>query len=368
MALPDYSENLIRLAKALVDQENARILVPPQDNSTGFWFGGGNVVEAPDDSVLIIGRYRNYGDSRTGVGAGERGLELAIFRAESVDEPFEKLLSWSKEDLKCGDKEVVSIEGATLLLDGNTAEIFVSTEKDISYPEDIAGFQKSGTGVWSIDHLSAPVVLDLKKSPVEEVLVGPDHARLHVKDPKAFHLPNGDTALIFCNHPYTWSSSNSSLAIRKRGEESFEVVTHDLLPRGPVWDIAVSRVTDRMEVPKLGKFADLPEMCLYFYCGAEGLRQLDENPKAVKRPRGWSCEEIGGVAMGIESEFPNLERLSINEAFFTSPTGTGCSRYVSTLVTDQGIFATWQQSQDDLSQPLVGHFLPMKKVEEILSQ
>ncbi|MEM1297027.1 MAG: hypothetical protein AAGH89_16800, partial [Verrucomicrobiota bacterium] len=89
MALPESSENLIRLAKALIDQENARVLVPPQDNSTGYWFGGGNVVQAPDGSVLIIGRYRNYGDSRTGVGAGERGLELAIFRANAVDEPFE---------------------------------------------------------------------------------------------------------------------------------------------------------------------------------------------------------------------------------------------------------------------------------------
>tara|TARA_R110002096_G_scaffold16106_5_gene54976 strand:- start:370 stop:1473 length:1104 start_codon:yes stop_codon:yes gene_type:complete len=367
MALPEYSENLIRLAKALINQEKAKVLVPPQDNSSGYWFGGGNVVQAPDGSVLIIGRYRNYGDSRTGVGAGERGLELALFRAESVDDPFEKLLSWNKEELQCGEKEVVSIEGATLLLDGNQAELFVSTEKDISYPDDLADFQKAGTGVWSIDRLVAPVVLDLQKSPVEEVLTGPDPAHLHVKDPKAFHLPNGNTALIFCNHPYTWSSSNSGLAIRKRGEETFETVTHDLLPRGPVWDIAVSRVTDRMPVPKLGKFVDLPEMCLYFYCGAENLRQLDDNPKAVKRPRGWSCEEIGGVAMGIEDEFPSLERLSVNEAFFTSPYGTGCSRYVSTLITDQGIFATWQQSQDDLSQPLVGHFLPMKTVEEILS-
>jgi hypothetical protein len=47
--------------------------------------------------------------------------------------------------------------------------------------------------------------------------------------------------------------------------------------------------------------------------------------------------------------------------------GTGCSRYVATLVTDAGIFANWQQSQDDLSQPLVGNFLPMDRVIEILS-
>jgi hypothetical protein len=36
-------------------------------------------------------------------------------------------------------------------------------------------------------------------------------------------------------------------------------------------------------------------------------------------------------------------------------------------MTKDGIFATWQQSQDDLSQPLVGHFLSMDRVREILS-
>ncbi len=366
MALPDSSENLIRLAKALIDQQKAAVLVPPKQNSTGFWFGGGNVVQAPDGSVLIVGRYRNFGDSRTGVGAGERGLELAIFRADTVTGPFEKVMSWSKEELKCGEKEVVSIEGASLLLDGNGVELFVSTEKDVEYPDEVAGYQKMGTGVWSIDRLRAPVFLDLKKAEVEEVIVGAEPARLHAKDPKAFALPSGETALIYCNHPFTWASSNTSLALRKRGADSFERVTDDLLPRGPAWDIAVTRVTDRMTVPKLGRFADLPDTSLYFYCGAENLRQLDENPKAVKRPRGWSCEEIGGLACGTDEAFPALERLSVNAALFFSPYGTGCSRYVSTLVSGEGIFATWQQSQDDLSQALVGHFLPMDEVERIL--
>ena len=49
------------------------------------------------------------------------------------------------------------------------------------------------------------------------------------------------------------------------------------------------------------------------------------------------------------------------------PHGTGCSRYVATVVTEDGIFANWQQSQPDLSQPLVGHFLSMEKVTEILA-
>ncbi len=369
MALPDSSENLIRLAKALVDQEKASILIPAQHPSTGFWFGGGNIVQAPDGSFLIVGRYRNFGDSRTGVGAGDRGLELAIFRADSFDAPFEKMLSWSKEDLKSGEKEVVSIEGASLLVGANGVELFVSTEKDVAYPEGYEEYQKPGTGVWSIDRLAASVFLDLPKSPIEEVVVGKEPSRLHVKDPKAFLLPGGETALIYCNHPHTWASSNTSLALRGRGnadDQTFEHVTDDLLLRGPAWDVAVTRVTDRLPVPKRGRFEDLPDICLYFYCGAENLRQLDANPRAVQRPRGWSCEEIGGLAFGIESDFPKIDRLSVNEALFTSPYGTGCSRYVSTVVTESGICAIWQQSQEDLSQPLVGHFLPMETVEKIL--
>jgi hypothetical protein len=52
---------------------------------------------------------------------------------------------------------------------------------------------------------------------------------------------------------------------------------------------------------------------------------------------------------------------------FVSPWGTGCSRYVSTLVTASGILATWQQGQADGSQPLVAHALSMDDVESILA-
>ncbi|MEM7010488.1 MAG: exo-alpha-sialidase [Verrucomicrobiota bacterium] len=366
MSLPEYSESLTRLAKGLVDQDAAKIIVEPQDRSSGYWFGGGNVVQAPDGSLLAVGRYRNYGDSRTGVGAGARGLELAIFRAEGVDGPWEKIVSWSKADLKCGDKEVVSIEGSSLLFGEDGVELFVSTEMDIPYSSEAADFQKPGTGVWTINRLAAADVAGLKESAVEEIFAGRDLAHLHVKDPTAFRRANGDTALIYCNHPYTWSSSNTSLAIRKAGTNEFEHVTDQMLQRGPVWDIAVTRVTDLMPVPKLGKLADAPDVSLYYYCGAEGLRQLDDNTLAVKRPRGWSCEEIGGVAFGVDSEFPTIDRLSIDEAFFTSPHGTGCSRYVSTVVLEDGIFTTWQQSQPDQSQPHVGHFTPMEKAAELL--
>ena len=51
-------------------------------------------------------------------------------------------------------------------------------------------------------------------------------------------------------------------------------------------------------------------LSLYFYDGAECLRQLDAHKKAVDRPRGYSCEELGGLAYGFDRDFPNLHRLS----------------------------------------------------------
>jgi hypothetical protein len=36
------------------------------------------------------------------------------------------------------------------------------------------------------------------------------------------------------------------------------------------------------------------------------------------------------------------------------------------LVTEDAVYAAWQQSQPDLSQPFVGFALPMEEVERIL--
>ncbi|MCB1232165.1 MAG: exo-alpha-sialidase [Verrucomicrobiae bacterium] len=363
-------EKLVNLATALVDQKNARILVEPQDRSTGYWFGGGNVIQDRDGSILICGRYRNYGDSRTGVGAGERGLELAIFRAPSVEAPFEKIKSWSKADLTCNGRGVVSIEGVALhLMPEGGIELFISTEKDTAYPERLAGYQKPGTGVWSIDRIHADSVEELSEDNIEEIVPSgwDDPGRLHCKDPVVTDLSNGDLALIYCTHPFSWSSSGTAAVVRKAGSDTYEKVTDDMLRRGPVWDIAAARVTDRLPVPPVGAFADQPATSIYAYDSCECLRQLDENPTAVSRPRGWSCEEIGGIAVGLDSEFPAIASATVEAPIFVSPSGTGCSRYVATLVTEEGIFANWQQSQSDLCQPLVGHFLPMDKVREILA-
>jgi len=362
-------DKLTAFAAALIDQENARILVEPQQRSTGFWFGGGNVIRDRDGSLLICGRYRNFGDSRTGVGAGERGLELAVFRGASPEGPFEKILSFSKADLNLGGNEVVSIEGCALHLTGDAIELFVSTEKDASYPERIAGYQKPGAGVWSIDRMIAPRVAELSNETLEEIVPfdGDDVGRLHVKDPWVFDGPGGELILGYCTHPFTWSSSGTAVRVRKPGSEEYEKVTRDMLRRGPVWDIAAARVTERLAIPAVGAFSDCSGYSLYFYDSCESLRQLDENPTAVKRPRGWSCEELGGIAVGEDAAFPEIESISLEEALFVSPHGTGCSRYIATVVLDDGILATWQQSQPDLSQPLVGHFLSNDRIAELLS-
>jgi hypothetical protein len=346
---------------ALIDQHAARILVEPQDRSTGYWFGGGNTIQDSDGSFLICGRYRNYGDSRTGTGAGERGLELAIFRSDSLDGEFQKVKSFSKADLVCNGLEIVSIEGCALhkMADG-TIELFISTEKFAPYPAPFEDFLKPGAGVWSIDRIAAPTIDELDPSTIHEVIPFGPPEHLHCKDPVAKDLPNGDLALIYCNHPFTWSSSNTSLTIRKAGSDTYEHQTHNLMSHGPVWDIAATRVTDRLPLPQLNT-------AVYYYDSCESLRQLDENPTAVTRPRGFSCEEIGGIAAAPDSDTFALERVTVLAPAFISPYGTGCSRYIDTLVTDDGIFATWQQSQEDLSQPLVGHFLPNEKVDELLS-
>lgn len=363
------SDKLRTLASALIDQEAARILVDPVERSTGQWFGGGNVIRDRDGSLLLCGRFRVYGDSRTGTGAGERGREAAIFRAENPRAEFQKIASFSKADLSYPDRQVVSIEGTALHLTGDGIEFFVSTEKNAAYPAHLASYLKPGAGVWSIDRLTGADAQSLSLASLEEVIPSGFDApeRLHVKDPWVFDLANGDLALAYCTHPFSWSSSGTALAIRSGESGEYETVSHDLLRRGPVWDIAAARATDRLAVPKLGVFANMPDISLYFYDSCECLRQLDENPKAVSRPRGWSCEEIGGIAVCLDSDLSHIESLSIESPLFVSPYGTGCSRYVATLVDENGIFATWQQSQDDLSQPLVGHYLPMDRVAEILS-
>ena len=98
------------------------------------------------------------------------------------------------------------------------------------------------------------------------------------------------------------------------------------------------------------------------------MRQLDENLRALKRARGYSCEELGGAMWTFTDNLSATQRLSRTAPLFVSPHGTGSSRYVSTLATNKGLYATWQQSQPDGSQPLVMNFLPTHKITQLLSE
>jgi hypothetical protein len=361
-------DRLTVLLSSLFDQQAARVLVEPQRRATGFWFGGGNTVQDSDGTLWICGRYRNFGDSRTGLAAGERGLECALFASRDGGKTFAKQKSWSKADLSYPGNEVLSIEGTALhqRADGSW-ELFVSTEKKRPYPECVADYLKPGTGVWSIDCLGpAASPSDLAAASIRPVLAEyADPGYIHLKDPVVAGDFAGETQLVFCSHPYCWTCSNSGLAIRKSGSEDFVVQTKEVVHRGPNWDVAGSRVTGRFDLPRLGIFADTPCSVL-LYDGLECVRQLDENTRAVKRPRGYSCEEISGAFFGPAGSWEGFERLSYLAPLFISPYGTGCSRYADVLVTTEGLFATWQQSQNDLSQPLVGHSLSMDQVAAIL--
>lgn len=355
---------LLRLLDALLDQERARTLIAPTQPAAGFWFGGGNLAEDQDGVLWLVGRYRDAGDARTGVRGGVRGRELALFRSGDRGATFTKVRGWSKAQLATHD-EVLSIEGSSLRrrADGGW-ELFVSSEKRRAYPDAYAAFQKPGTGVWTIDRMTGPSPDRLDAGTLAPAVVGREPGHLHVKDPVTVDLAGGGTALLFSNHPASWASSNTGLALRAAGGEGFVVTHRQLVPRGPCWDVGVTRLTDRLRVPRVGRFADGPELSLLCYDGAEAMAPLQGQQE---RPRGRSSEELGGAMWAPGDDLAAAERLTPLAPRFLSPHGTRSARYVRTLTTRDGIFATWQQAQDDGSQPLVTTFLANDEVARLLA-
>ena len=69
MADETANRKINALSDALIDQDQARTIIEPYANESGFWFGGGNMMAADDGSLYVAGRYRNRGDARTGVGS-----------------------------------------------------------------------------------------------------------------------------------------------------------------------------------------------------------------------------------------------------------------------------------------------------------
>lgn len=356
---------LTRLATHLVNQSAARIIVPAQAQASGFWFGGGNMVVGPDGALYLAGRYRNAGDSRLGTAAGERGLELAIFRSDDCGGTFSKFLSFSKSDLDVPGRPVLSIEGCALQVGTNGVELFVSTEKDgVGYPAEFRQYLKPGTGVWSIDVLRAESLDQLAMASVRPLLECTDPRYLHIKDPFFYSTSQYDY-LMFCSHPFSWTSSNTGYVRRDRSSLDFGSPNFDFFPRGTTWDVAMSRGTAIVDLPRVGAFAN-ETVSLLFYDGGECVRNLAEHQQAVTRPRGYSCEELGGAAFFCDGKIHNASRLSQCEPLFVSPHGTGCSRYVDVLTTPENWYVTWQQAQSDGSQPLVLHVVPTSKVYELL--
>jgi len=362
-------EILIRLARKLINPEKARILIEPYGQEKGYWFGGGNLAEGPGGEIYLVGRYRNPGDSTTGLAKGERGLELAIFRSPDGGQAFEKILSFSKTDLGFDEYDVLSIEGAALNFLEEGVELFISSEKaNLFYPDPFADFQKPGTGVWTIDRIVASEIMGLKAQRPQLLFSNRDPQHLHVKDPVVYSPTPGATILFFCTHPFTWSSSNSAFAIRPRGNTRFSDPVFDFFPRGTTWDVAVTRISDILPLPESKRTFSAGDLSLVFYDGAECLRPHEESTWGVKRPRGFSCEELGGLGILHAGDPVCVERVSKYLPLFVSPWGTGCCRYIHTLRTKEGILATWQQSQKDASQPLVMNFLSWPEVYETLGK
>ena len=365
---PSITKRLTDLALALIDQDKARPLIRPNRDADGFWFGGGNAVEDRDGVLYYVGRYRNYGDSRKGLAKGERGLKLAILRSTDKGKSFQEILSFSKADLSPGKQEVLSIEGAGLLLTDRGVELYVSSEKaNLPYPEEVRSYLKPGTGVWTIDVIEAPSIPQLDPHRVRPFYRSMDPGHLHIKDPFFYQTGGGDTVLLFCTHPFNWTSHNTAYMVRRHGTREFEQPIFDFFPRGTTWDVAMTRGTSIVRVPQVGALKGHPQASLFFYDGGESLRKADEHERAVRRPRGYSCEELGGAAYFLDDRLDEIHRLSTLLPLFVSPWGTGCSRYVDVLSTEEGFYATWQQSQKDLSQPLVMNFLSHDHAAAILT-
>jgi hypothetical protein len=361
----DITDRLRQVGERLIDQQRARVIVPPQRASTGHWFGGGNMVQDENETLWLVGRYRNQGDSRTGLGGGERGLELAVFRSSDGGATFEKAISFSKADLNVDSRDVLSIEGSALRLTKSGVELYVSTEKSgIGYPDSLESFLKPGTGVWTIDRLQAESIDKLADAPLETILESNDPRFVHIKDP-FLGTHGGKDSLMFCTHPYCWTSSNTGFVSLEHQPPSVAQADLSFFARGYTWDVAITRGTAVLPLPSVGVLADR-DVKLLFYDGGECVRNLDEHASAVKRPRGYSCEELGGLAYYQDDDLRRIERISIAGPMFVSPHGSGCSRYVDVLATRDHFHATWQQAQPDGSQPLVINTISRVDVEEIL--
>lgn len=337
-------------AHTLVDPARAHIAIHPERADKGYWFGGGNIAAGPDGRLYLTGRYRNSGDSRTGLDLGDRGKELAVFASADGAATWTKILAFDKKAVAPAGEEALSIEGSAIRFTAAGVELYISSEKRRPYPDPVAAYEKPGTGIWSIERLTAPTVEALHGARPQTLVASTDPATLQVKDPFLAERQDGSLMLFFCHHSFNWSSSGTGyLPLDSHGQPVGRPI-FDCYPRGPAWDVAITRGTCILPLPPGVAPAGTG---LVFYDGGECLRNLDEHAKAKKRPRGYSCEELGGIGYYVDDDPREFVRISGIFPEFISPAGTGCLRYVDVLATDGAWIATWQQSQPDLSQPLM---------------
>ena len=374
---------LRQLAHTLIDPTKAEVAIPPESPRKGYWFGGGNTVLGPDGKLYLCGRFRSAGDSRTGLDLGDRGRELAVYTADPTGRRWTKVLSLDKTDVAPQGYKVLSIEGAALRFGLDGVELFISSEKERPYPEPVTDFRKPGTGIWTIDRMAAPSLEALRTAEPETIVSSSNPATLQIKDPWLADGPDGNLFLFFCHHSFNWSSSGTGCVSLTPDGRAAGIPLFDCWPRGPAWDVAITRGTSVMPLPITVPAAGLGSGTLSgragglspaamitglaFYDGGECLRNLDEHARAISRPRGYSCEELGGLGCILDGDPRQFVRLSDTFAEFISPDGTGCLRYVDILTTPGSYSATWQQSRPDGSQALMINVVSMEEAARILA-
>jgi hypothetical protein len=339
-------------AHVLVDPAAARVAIAAERAERGFWFGGGKMAQGPDGRLWLSGRYRSAGDSRTGLDLGDRGRELALFASADGGASWIKAHAFDKGAVTPEGSAALSIEGSALRFVPGGVELYVSSEKRVPYPAAVEAFRKPGTGVWSIERLRAKNVNELARAKPETVVASADPATLQVKDPFLAERPDGALRLFFCHHPFNWTSSGTGFLDLGPDGAPRAAAQFDCFPRGPAWDVAITRGTCILPLPERIAPAGTG---LLFYDGGECLRNLEEHAQAAKRPRGYSCEELGGLGAYTGGDPRSFRRISTLFPEFTSPDGTACLRYVDVLATDDAFIATWQQSRPDGSQALMIH-------------
>jgi len=273
-----------------------------------------------------------------------------VFASADGGATWTKALAFDKAAVSPDGREALSIEGSAIRFTKAGVELYVSSEKRVPYPAPVEAYEKPGTGVWTIERMIAPGVEALRGAKPVTIVSSSDPATLQVKDPFLAEKAGGGLYLFFCHHSFNWSSSNTGyLEIGAEGNALGKPV-FDCYPRGPAWDVAITRGTCILPLPASMAPAGTG---LVFYDGGECLRNLDEHAKATKRPRGYSCEELGGLGYYVNNDPTSFQRISGIFPEFISPDGTGCLRYVDVIATNDGYVATWQQSQPDGSQPLM---------------